>query len=1232
VTKTIAASGLLQIQAVFTDGIGDSYTTSPVTETLDITGTGGDFATASVGPVIVGLQSGNLSFSATDVSISSSGAGLSVSRAFNSLAPGTSSIFGPGWTSSLPSPGTTMNWSSVTDNGSYAVLTSYDGSVLTFLAGIPSNGITPYTAVGSASAQGLVLSKSSSGFTLTDPSGDQAQFVAANANSPSFYTPSQVTQPGTTHSVGYIYDATKTDANYGKPLLMVAPNANLAAGTSSTSACPYPPSSSTWANGCRGLKFSYDATTGNVSEIDFVYMQSGILNNVPVANYTYDSSGRLTSEWDPRMSPNLVTSYTYDENSSSANYGRLLSYSPPQSASGSLAPWTFTYNTTSGSADYGKLISVTRTHSNGTATQTISYEVPLTTAAGGPISMDAATVGTWNQTDVPASAVAIFPATHVPSSPPTASDWQYAQITYYDANGLPVNTANYGSGAWNITTTQYDSYGDVISQLSASDRAEALAAGSSSASVAAELQTVTDYTASADGSQLTKHVYGPLHNANVPGQGTQQIRDEILYQYDQNAPSGGPYDVVTTASESASLGAGIPGTSNADNRTTTYVYNNGTDNIGWTLRRPLQKIVAANTLKITNTTVYNENSSLYGGEPLVVETCRPSDTSCSGAGTTKYIYYTGGTNPVDSACGGHAMWANLVCKTQPAAQPGTAGLPSLPVTTYTYNIYQQVLTKTETFGSSTRTTTYSYTPLRQPDKTTVTTSGSGMGNAVQTMENTYFPATGLLSVQQVENSSGAVTAQVAYGYDDFGQLNAYTDGAGNPTSYTYYLDGKLKSRNDGKGTITIIYDTRGLPTSETDSQAGQFTVAYNPDGNLSSETYPGGLTASYGYDETGAATTLSYAGESWTSPLNDSIVRNAHGDWASQNISDTSQSLASNQAYTYDTADRLTRVQDTENGQCTTNIYTYDADSNRTSLTTDAPASGGACQTTTGTTTNYSYDGGDRLTNSGYTYDTQGDITAIPSVDAGSTGNLTATYYANDMLASQTQNGQTISWQLDPTENRFASYTANGITYTNHYSDPSSNVTWSTGSDGSWSRAVPGLNGMLSAMVNSSGVTLELVDLHGDIIAIASTNPASTGPQTAYIYYEFGVTETGSPGSYGWLGGYQISSKALGATLLMGVRAYNPYTGRFDQTDPVTCSCTNAYGYAYQNPVTNVDLNGMGRGTWYSWGRFPTLWTCISVGLFVSRLSIVKYWYCRPRWMWIPPWLWWELMLYIVWN
>jgi RHS repeat-associated protein len=1197
VPSTLSSSGLLQIQAQFTDGIGDSYTTSPVTVTFNKLGTGGDFAVAPVGPAMVGLQSGNMALSAADVSIPGYGMGLSLARTFNSLTPSAPSIFGPGWTASFPVGASSMNWASVTDDGSYAVLADSNGSTYTFAAGTPSGGITPYTAQGTAAVGGLTLTKSS-GFTLADPSGDQTTFVAANANAPSLYTPSQVTVPGTSRSAGYIYDATTTDASYGDPLLMVGPNANLAQGTSSTSACPNPPSASTWANGCRALQFSYNAS-GRLTQVTFAYQQSGVLTTTAVAGYGYDTSGRLTSEWDPRISPNLVTSYTYDEATGDANYGRITSYSPAQSTAGSLAPWTFSYNTTSGSAAFGKLISASRAHSGtgGTSTQTVVYGVPLTTAAGGPVNMDAATVGTWNQTDVPASSVAIFPGDHVPSSPPSASDWHYAQISYYDGNGLEVNTASFGSAAWNIDTSQYDGFGGILSQLTAADRAEALAAGSNSAAVAAELSTVTDYTTSADGSELTDHVYGPLHNASVPGQGIQQIRNETHLVYDEGAPAGGPFDLATTKSEKASLGAGIPGTSEADVYTTDYVYNNGTDNTGWTLRSPMQTVVGPLGLTITSTTVYNENPNLYGGEPLVTATCMPSDTTCSGAGTMQYIYYTGGANSLDASCGGHAMWADLVCKTEPAAQPGTAGLPSLPVTSYTYNIYQQPLTKTETFGSSTRTTTYSYDPSRLMHTATVTTSGSGMGTAVQEMVDNYSSTTDMLLTQQTKSGT-TVTGQISYGSDDFGQLKTYTDGSSNVTTYGYDLAGRVTSRNDGKGTVTVSYDTNGLPTSEVDSQAGTFTAAYNPDGGITTQTYPGGLTASYGYDETGATTSLSYAGQSWTSPLSQTVVPDTHGNWASQSVTDTSKSLSDSQAYTYDKADRLSTTQDTLSGQCATRTYTYNANSDRTLLATAPPGTGGACQTTNPVSIGHSYDSADRLTNTGYTYDSQGDITTTPSSDAGGSGNLTATYYANDMLGSQSQNGQTITWSLDPTESRFASSTVGGVTYTSHYSDSGNSSTWVAGSDGSWIRHVTDFNGLLAAQVTASGTTLELSDLHGDVMATDGTSSTSTGPTQTYVYNEFGGQETGSPGQYGWLGADQISGSALGGQLLMGVRAYNPGTGRFSQVDPISGGSANAYDYALQNPVTNTDLTGL----WNWQGRW-----CQSVAAYRAYRFCVYY-------------------------
>ena len=117
------------------------------------------------------------------------------------------------------------------------------------------------------------------------------------------------------------------------------------------------------------------------------------------------------------------------------------------------------------------------------------------------------------------------------------------------------------------------------------------------------------------------------------------------------------------------------------------------------------------------------------------------------------------------------------------------------------------------------------------------------------------------------------------------------------------------------------------------------------------------------------------------------------------------------QDYSYDSADRLTSVQDTEAGQCVTRSYTYNADSDRTSLATAAPGAEGVCQTASPATEDYSYDPADRITSTGYTYDTQGDITTTPSADAGGSGDLTASYYANDMLASQNQDGQSITWR-----------------------------------------------------------------------------------------------------------------------------------------------------------------------------------------------------------------------------
>jgi RHS repeat-associated protein len=139
--------------------------------------------------------------------------------------------------------------------------------------------------------------------------------------------------------------------------------------------------------------------------------------------------------------------------------------------------------------------------------------------------------------------------------------------------------------------------------------------------------------------------------------------------------------------------------------------------------------------------------------------------------------------------------------------------------------------------------------------------------------------------------------------------------------------------------------------------------------------------------------------------------------------------------------------------------------------------------------------------------------------------------------------------------------------------------------------------------------------LHGDIMATATTSPTATGPAATYVYTEFGSPEVGSPGSYGWLGGDQISGNALGGQLLMGARAYNTNTGRFSQADPIPGGSANAYDYAAQNPVINQDLSGK---TWYPitdwfqaydyWG-FPSGWQTSATGVLskVQRQMQTRY-------------------------
>lgn len=177
----------------------------------------------------------------------------------------------------------------------------------------------------------------------------------------------------------------------------------------------------------------------------------------------------------------------------------------------------------------------------------------------------------------------------------------------------------------------------------------------------------------------------------------------------------------------------------------------------------------------------------------------------------------------------------------------------------------------------------------------------------------------------------------------------------------------------------------------------------------------------------------------------------------------TSRAGWSDQNYGYDATGRLTMVEDTTETVCTRRSYAFDARSNRKSLATATP--GTDCPTTGGAAANSTYDSGDRLVNSGYTYDAFSRTTALPGSTVG--------YYANDLAYQQISDGKRQTWQLDAAL-RFRSWkveTGSRSTWTqtasklNHSSPATATTRWivEDTATGALSRNVVGASGDLAA-------------------------------------------------------------------------------------------------------------------------------------------------------------------------